>query len=168
MIFITAARVTCFVLALTAIGCRGKEQEPAATAVASQAGFDSVAARLVTALRTDAADSVLALMADDVVLMPPNEPVLKGAGAVRTWYEGLITQLRTSSLVISDREVRMGDEWVTEVAGYAWTLTPVAGGAGMTERGSYVQIWHRESDGRYRLTRELWNSSVPLAPSAGN
>jgi ketosteroid isomerase-like protein len=168
MILINAARVPCFIVAFAAIGCREKEAKPAAIAVVSQAGFDSVAARLVTALRNDAADSVMALMAGDVVLMPPSEPVLNGAAAVRTWYDGLTTQLRTSSLVISDREVRMGGEWVTEVAGYEWTLRPVAGGADMTERGSYVQIWHRESDGRYLLTRELWNSTVPLATPAGN
>jgi ketosteroid isomerase-like protein len=165
--FIRIARVVCIGTALATLGCSAQKQSPAASSVGSPAGFDSAAARLLTALRADAADSVMTLMGEDVVLMPPHEAVLKGATAVRTWYAGLISQLRTSSLVVTDREVRPGGDWVTEVAGFEWTLTPVAGGANIVERGSYLQIWHREPDGRYLLTRELWNSTAPLA-AAGN
>lgn len=168
MSFTSIARVVCLGTALATLGCSAQKQAPAASSLGSQAGFDSAAARLLAALRVDAADSVTALMAEDVVLMPPNEAVLKGITAVRTWYGRLITQLRTSSLVVTDREVRMGGDWITEVAGFEWTLKPVAGGADMIERGNYLQIWHRKPDGRYLLTRELWNSTAPLVAAAGN
>jgi ketosteroid isomerase-like protein len=161
------ARAACLATAFSTIACSAQKQAPAASSAGSQAGFDSAAARLLTGLRTDAADSVLALMSADVVLMPPNEAALKGSTAVRTWYTGLLTQLRTSNLVVTDREVRLGGDWVTEVAGFEWTMKPVGGGTDMVERGSYMQIWHREPDGRYLLTRELWNSAAPPA-AAGN
>jgi ketosteroid isomerase-like protein len=110
----------------------------------------------------------MALMADDVVLMPPNEPVLRGKTAVRAWYDQLLTQLRTSSLTITDREVLIGGEWATELAAFEWTLVPVAGGPAVIDRGSYVQVWHREPDGRWLFSRELWNSTAPpVAPSMG-
>jgi ketosteroid isomerase-like protein len=135
---------------------------------AFQAGVDSAANRLLTALRTNASDSLLTLMAEDVVLMPPNEAVLKGKAAVRTWYQQLLTQVRTSSLTITDREVLIGGEWATELAGFEWTLVPVAGGPAVIDRGSYVQVWHREPDGRWLFSRELWNSTTPVAaPSTG-
>ena len=161
--FARIARVICLLATLAMIACSAPKRAPTAASGGSPAGFDSAAARLLTALRADAVDSVVALMAEDVVLMPPNEAVLKGVPAVRTWYAGLITQLHTSSLLITDREVRLGGDWVTEVAGFEWTLKPVAGGADMVERGSYLQLWHREPDGRYLLTRELWNSTAPPA-----
>jgi ketosteroid isomerase-like protein len=128
---------------------------------ALQAGVDSAASRLLTALRTNASDSLMVLMADDVVLMPPNEAVLKGKATVRAWYDQFLTQLRTSSLTITDREVLMGGEWATELAAFEWTLVPVAGGPAVIDRGSYVQVWHRESDGRWLFSRELWNSTTP-------
>jgi ketosteroid isomerase-like protein len=93
-----------------------------------QAGVDSAANRLLAALRSDNSDSLMALMADDVVLMPPNEAVLRGKEAVRAWYDQFLTQLRTSSLTIADREVLIGGEWATELASFEWTLVPVAGG----------------------------------------
>jgi ketosteroid isomerase-like protein len=111
----------------------------------------------------------MALMADDVVLMPPNEAVLKGKAAVRAWYDQFLTRLRTSGLTITDREVLIGSEWGTELAVFEWTLVPVAGGPAVIDRGSYVQVWRREPDGRWLFSRELWNSSTPLAgPSKGS
>ena len=110
----------------------------------------------------------MVLMADDVVLMPPNEAVLKGKPAVRAWYDRLLAQLRTSNLTITDREVLIGGEWATELAAFEWTLVPIAGGPAVIDRGSYVQVWHREPDGRWLFSRELWNSATPaMAPSNG-
>jgi ketosteroid isomerase-like protein len=62
----------------------------------------------------------MALMADDVVLMP-NEAVLKGKPAVRAWYDRLVAQLRTASLTITDREVLIGGDWATELAAFEWS-----------------------------------------------
>ncbi|MFL5495642.1 MAG: YybH family protein [Gemmatimonadales bacterium] len=123
--------------------------------------MDSAATRLLTALRTNAPDSLMILMADDVVLMPPNESVLKGKAAVRAWYNQLLTQLRTTSLAITDREVFVGADWATERAGFEWTLAPVAGGPAARDRGGYMQIWHHEPDGRWLFAREVWNSTAP-------
>lgn len=148
---------------LAAIACSGTPGAGALDRTSLQPGVDSAATRLLTALRTDASDSLMALMADDVVLMPPNEAVLKGKAAVRGWYDQLVSQLRTSQLTLGDREVLIGGEWAAELAAFEWTLVPVAGGPAVTERGNYVQVWHREPDGRWLLARELWNSTSPPA-----
>ena len=102
-------------------------------------------------------------MADDVIIMPPIETVLKGRPAVRTWYEGFVKQMRTAGLDITDREVLLGGDYATEVAGFEWKLVPVAGGQGIVDRGSYMQVWHRQPDGRWLFSREVWNSGAPPA-----
>jgi uncharacterized protein (TIGR02246 family) len=150
---------------LAALACSGAPGGRTPDPAALRAGVDSAAGRLLTALRTNASDSLLALMADDVVLMPPNEPLLEGKEAVRTWYDGLLTQLRTSDLTMTDREVLLGGEWATEIAAFEWTLVPVGGGPAVTDRGHYLQVWHREPDGRWLFAREIWNSSTPLPGS---
>jgi ketosteroid isomerase-like protein len=155
-------RSTYLLTVLAAVACSG--QTPGADTfnrAALRAGVDSAANRLLTALRSNASDSLMVLMADDVVLMPPNEAVLKGKAAVRAWYDQLLTQLHTSGLTITDREVLMGGEWATELAAFEWTLVPVAGGPAVIDRGSYAQVWHREADGRWLFSRELWNSTTP-------
>ena len=150
------------VIAATGIACSspGPEQTTVQAGL-PDAGIDSAASRLLAALRTESPDSLLALLADDVILMPPNEPVLKGKAAVRTWYEQFVGQMRTASLNVTDREVLVGGDYATEVAAFEWTLVPVAGGPQVVDRGSYIQVWHRQPDGRWLFSHELWNSTAP-------
>ena len=128
---------------------------------ASRVSVDRAAGKLLGALRSDSPDSLLALMTDDVIIMPPNEPILRGKPAVRAWYEQFLRQMRTKSLDITNRELFVGGDYATEVAEFVWTLVPVAGGAPIVDRGSYVQLWHRLSDGRWAFSREVWNSNAP-------
>ena len=155
---------TAMILSVATIACsRTESAQNSAQHDAHQAGVDSAATRLLAALRTDSPDSLLALMADDVIIMPPGEPVLKGKAAVRTWYEQFVKQMRTSSLKITDRELLIGGDHATEVAGFEWTLVPVAGGQQIVDRGSYIQLWKRQPDGRWVFSREVWNSAAPPA-----
>jgi len=145
---------------LATVACADVPRSEPVDLTAFRAGVDSAANRLLAALRANASDSLMALMAEDVVLMPPNEPVLKGKAAVRSWYDQFLTQLRTSSLTTTDREVLIGGEWATELATFEWRLVPVAGGSPVVDRGSYVQVWHHEPDGQWLFTREIWNSTT--------
>lgn len=171
LIFLTAniGRFTYLIAVATAIACSSQTRDlRTPQGAVLQAGVDSAANRLLTALRADAPDSLMALMAEDVVIMPPNEAVLRGKAAVRAWYEQFLTQMRTSSLTITNREVLIGGDWATEVAAFECALVPAAGGAPVIDRGSYVQVWHREPDGRWLFSREVWNSTSPLpAPASG-
>jgi ketosteroid isomerase-like protein len=47
--------------------------------------------------------------------------------------------------------------------GPASPSAPVGGGPAVTDRGSYLQVWHHEPDGRWRFAREIWNSAAPPA-----
>ena len=134
---------------------------------ALRAGVDSAADRLLTALRTNASDSLMALMADDIVLMPPNEAVLRGKPAVRAWYDRLAdpaAHVRPDdqrSRGLRRRGVGNRGRWLRMDAGAG------GGGPAVVDRGSYMQLWHREPDGRWRFSRELWNSAAPpAAPKA--
>jgi len=149
------------VVALT-VAC--STSEPAKTTVAdsgAQAAVDSASGRLFGALRTDNPDSLLAMMSEDVIIMPPNDVVLRGKPAVRTWYDAFVKQMHTTSLTTSNREVFIGGDYATEIAQFEWALKSVEGGPAIVDRGSYMQVWHRQSDGRWLFTREVWNSMSP-------
>jgi uncharacterized protein (TIGR02246 family) len=159
MLAVKVRRLAFLLGAAAAIACSSQTSDRRNQDTAAlQAGVDSVANRLLAALRADAPDSLMALMADDVVIMPPNEPVLRGKAAVRTWYEQFVKQMRTSSLTVSDREVLFGGDYAIEVATFEWTLAAVAGGPPVVDRGSYIQVWRHEPDGRWLFLREVWNS----------
>jgi uncharacterized protein (TIGR02246 family) len=119
------------------------------------------------ALRTNDADALFAHVAEDVVMMPPGEAVLRGKAAMRAWYAGFLSQYRTSSLTLTDREVFVSGDWAVEVGGYEWGLDSAAGGEPLVDRGHYMQLWKLQPDGNWRFAREIWNSSAPPPPPPG-
>lgn len=155
------ATVVCITLLTAAAGCSEKTStaKPPDTA-ALRAGVDSAADRLLVALRTNNSDSLVALLSDEIVIMPPGEPVLKGKDAVRTWFNQFLSQMKTTKLDITSREVLIDGEFATEIAGFVWTLQPVSGTT-IVDSGSYIQVWRHMPDGRWLFHREIWNSSAP-------
>jgi ketosteroid isomerase-like protein len=125
--------------------------------------LDEASQAFDAALKKDDAEGVFNRVTDDVVLMPPGEAPLRGKVAAREWYTGLVAQYRTSSLARTRREVFVGDRIGAVTGTHEWVLKPVAGGDPVVDRGSYMQIWKQQEDGRWLFAREIWNASAPPA-----
>lgn len=157
-------------LAMLSTGC-SRPESPAdadtAGAASARAAVEAATTAFHEALRSNDTTVFLSYLTDDVALMPPGEAALHGKEAVRGWYLGFLSQYRTSSLVLGNREVFVGDGWATELGSFEWGLTPTAGGDPVVDRGHYLQVWRREPNGQWRFAREIWNSTAPAAPSPG-
>jgi ketosteroid isomerase-like protein len=147
---------------LASIGCG----EAKARSSPARAEVDRATTAFHQALRTNDTDAFMSYVADDVVLMPPGEAAVRGKAALRAWYASFLSQYRTSSLTLTDREVFVGEGFAVEVGTFEWGLTPAAGGAPVLDRGNYMQVWKRQPDGNWRFEREIWNSSAPTADPA--
>jgi ketosteroid isomerase-like protein len=149
------------VLAAVLAGC-SNPQPPA------DSGSDETAAQAVVqaaidsfhqALRSNDPEAPFHWVADDVVMMPPGEPQVRGKEAMRTWYAAFLGQFKSAALVFDNVETMMGAGWATHAGTFEWTLTPAAGGANVVDRGNFVQVWQRQPDGRWLFAREIWNST---------
>jgi uncharacterized protein (TIGR02246 family) len=140
-------------------GGLGGRAEPADTSAAVEAATDA----FHQALRTNDAETLLAFVADDVVMTPPGEAPVRGKEAMRAWYDAFLSQVRTTSLTLTDKEVFVGDGWGVEGGVHEWVVVPVGGGDPVTDHGNYMQIWKRQPDGRWLFAREIWNSTTPPA-----
>ncbi len=105
-------------------------------------------------------ESSLGAYTDDVVFMPPGEPGVKGKEAVRNWlataYEQFDIKLRYTS---GDIKVS-GDSAFEHYAGNA-TFTPKAGGDAIVEQIKGIHIYHRQADGSWKITHDIWSSDAP-------
>ena len=160
-------------LVATAIGtasCAGPSSSSAAAGAPElRASVEASTTAFHQALRTNDVETFMSYVASDAVLMPPGEAPVRSKEAVRRWYETFLSQYRTSSLVLTDREVFVGNEWAAERGAYEWGLTPTAGGGPVVDRGNYLQIWARQPGGEWRFAREIYNSSAPAAsPPSGS
>jgi ketosteroid isomerase-like protein len=147
-------------------GCSGPEpsSSPQAAASTTKAAVEAATGAFHQALRTDDIETFMSHVADDVVLMPPGEPAVRGKSALRAWYTGFLSQYHTTSLTLADQEVFVGDGWAVELGTFEWDLAPAAGGTPVLDRGNYMQVWKLQPDGKWQFAREVWNSSVPAAP----
>ncbi len=165
-----AARMLAVASCLVALlSCAGPEPSAAGgDGKPGRAEVEATTEKFHQALRTNDADRLFSFVADDVVMMPPGEAAIRGKAAMREWYAAFLSQFRTSSLVLGDREVFVGAGWAVEVGSYEWGLEPAAGGGDpAVDRGHYMQVWRRRPDGRWQFAREIWNSTAPPPAAAG-
>jgi uncharacterized protein (TIGR02246 family) len=109
---------------------------------------------IATWLRASAAgdtQTVLSLMADDVVFLVPGRPPF-GKAAFAAAQGGLGQfRLEANSNV---REVHVAGDWAWCITDLAVTMTPAAGGPAIRRSGNTLSIFQRLADGRWVLARD--------------
>lgn len=102
------------------------------------------------------ADALLALYADDPVLMPWGQPAVFGKDAIRPLYQSVFKEYAFSS---HNRvmDVEASGDWGYFWCTYKLTATPKAGGKPLEEEGKSVFIVRREH-GAWKIARLIDNS----------
>ena len=117
----------------------------------------------MTAMRTGDPSAFGDLLADDVVFMPPYQRERRGKQDVLAWFAEFVSQVRTVAVDASNREVVVSGDAAFDSGAFTWTVQPLAGGAPIEDRGHFMAMLPRQADGTWKVTRDLWNSSVPVA-----
>lgn len=127
-------------------------------------GLDELGARRaqwVAVLNAGNLDAYAALLADDVVWIPPGAPALDGRDEVCAWLAPLFAEFEYD-LMIDDVEVRVAGEWAVERGAFTSRLRARSGGEWRTHRGLYFLLWkHRNGDwyiGRYVDVTDLFHT----------
>ncbi len=117
--------------------------------------------RATSALSAGDLDSMMAVYADDVVMLPPNEPAREGTAAIRSMWEGLLSAFGVE-VAVSVEEVNVVGEWAFERGTFEMKLTPRSGEAPVEDSGKYLDVLRRNADGDWKYWRLCFNSSQPL------
>lgn len=100
---------------------------------------------------------MLELYTDDAVMMPPNQPALRGKEEIQAFMEGFPPVTRIDFDV--DEIEGYGDlAYVTGT--YAMTLEPGDAPGPVEDRGKYIEIRRKQPDGRWLLSRDVFNSDL--------
>ena len=162
------SRLGCGTLALLGVGlivasCGSERRAPESAAVespaseADEAAIKGVQLREAQAIKEKDAAGLLALFESDLVVMPPNEPPIVGKAALRSWFLRVTDQF-SIDLDFSVEEVRVTGDWAFERFSFRRTTTPTGGGDPTTARGKGIHVFRRQSDGSWKIARDIWNS----------
>lgn len=102
----------------------------------------------------------LSFFTDDVIIMPPDEPALRGKEAVRVHNLPLFQRFDLHEET-DEREVEAAGNWGYIRAHWRWTLTPKNGDEAITDVGSSIWIVRRQADGSWKISKGIWNRDNP-------
>ena len=122
------------------------------------AAIEQAADAYVDAMQQADWERVARSFSDDAVRIPPNEEPHSGREAIESWLRG-IEELGSYSL---ERDRIDGADGIAYVRGrYAITLRPVGAPGPISDKGDFLEIWRRETDGTWRIAEAMWNTRLP-------
>jgi ketosteroid isomerase-like protein len=104
---------------------------------------------------------VLDSYADDVVLMPPNEPSILGKAEAEEWLHEYLQHFQIVDIAPIDRNVTLLGDTAIERWAYEVKIRPVSGDDIIRDEGRFLNIWQRRG-GSWLMTQSMWNSVQPI------
>ena len=111
-------------------------------------------------------EQTIAYYSDDAIVLPPNATSAATKEAIRNVWKDM---LASPSLVISwqPTRVQVGKSgemaWVRGT--YELTMND-ASGKPIDDRGKYLEVWEKQTDGNWKCAADMWNSDLAASASA--
>ena len=115
------------------------------------------------ALNASDTSAVMPLYTEDGVFMPPYSPSAIGREAVRTAYDSVFAVIKLSVKFTVAEVVEMCPDWVFARTNSAGSTVSLAAGTKSAEANQELFVFHRESDGRFRIARYSFSTTNPPA-----
>lgn len=98
---------------------------------------------------------------DDALLIPPNEPIVRGKKAIAEWYQRELEKVppvENPTVVLEDVEV-FGKLAFTRGT---FTLKFKNNGGTRVENLRFIVVWRKQPDGNWKFYCDIWNTYASL------
>ena len=119
--------------------------------------LDKLAADWAAAFNAKDAAKIASFYADDAVVMPPNQPIVKGRANIEAHFKGEIQQGATN-FQLKPVESAISGSQAFEVGTSTMTLP-----GGQTDVGKYLVVLQRVGND-WKIAYDIYNSDAPPAP----
>jgi ketosteroid isomerase-like protein len=101
--------------------------------------------------------TLMEMMADDVVFLPPDQPIIEGKKDVRKWFDEF-PPIRAFESQLVQVDGRGDFAWVRGT--FAMTVEPEAGQP-ESMKGKWTGSYRKQSDGSWLMASDVWNFDEP-------
>ncbi len=153
-IYILASLV---VLSLTFVACQQAEQldlEQVRNVI------NEASSKWTEAFNQGDASGVVALYADDAVILPPNNTMIQGKEGIEKFWNGMM-QMGVKDVSLTTVNLDGSGNVVYEIGKYSLSIE-AEGQEMMRDSGKYIVVWKRHEDGSWKIHADIWNSSMPV------
>jgi len=150
--------VLLFVVVLALSACSGAEDAMQTEVSASKMELSQMNRDFAAALNAKDAKAAAALYAEDAVLIPPGEALVRGREAIEEYWRGAIESGGVRDVSVETMDAHSSGSLGYETGSFVLTVNGPDGEA-VTDRGRYIELLRREADGRWLSTHGIWNAS---------
>ncbi len=93
------------------------------------------------------------------VLLPPNQPSVKGTDALLAWYAAVFNEV-SLDFQLSYDEIEVDGDWSFASGTGSGTVTPKAGGEPVKDSVKFLEVHRRQPDGSWKFARHMWSSDL--------
>ena len=140
-----------------AVGCSSAKPGEEFT-MKDQASIRERTDAFVKAFNAKEVNDVLGIYAENSVFMPPNEPIIRGKDALRTFYDDLLKSGATG-LKLNVGEVSGHGPLAYQSGTYEMEVKRASGQA-TRDRGKYLFVLRKMGE-TWRFEYTMWNSDLP-------
>lgn len=158
----SVARLAAVLVLVASSACKSMQEGsgvscPANLPKEDRAAIAANTAAWLKAVRASDWAEVAARYTPDATLMPPNEPAVSGRESIRKWFAAF-PPLVSMDLNVVETE---GCCDVAYVRGtYKLAIAPPGAGT-IQESGKYLEIHHKQADGKWLMLRDMFSSDSP-------
>jgi len=165
--------LACFSLFVLLAGLSGcapatepaPEIDLAAEEEAAREAIEEMAEQWDAAMNAGDYEAVADLFTDDGIQMGADAPALVGKAAIRNAMKTDFEENTVQSENVTE-EIRLAGDWAVVRGTYKEIRTPKAGGEPIELVGKWLDVYERQADGSWKISRDAWNLDHPLpAPS---
>jgi len=156
-------------LTALSLACSPTPQESTAPATAPAAGADTGTAEVreaqdvrMKAIAAGDVEAYLSVYTDDAVWMPPGAMEIVGKEAASQRIAQSFEAAGLDPVIQSREQTVMSPEWIADRGQYSIMVTPKEGGDTRQEVGSFLTLWRRDADGKWKIYFDIWNTNRPI------
>jgi uncharacterized protein (TIGR02246 family) len=158
-------RILCIVATvLVAASCTSKAPQPDKRSL-EQTAIREV--RALTALRAAALEQgdiegTLAAYTEDAVWLPAHSEEFVGKDLARAKLKRILETVSIREEQQEDEHALLAPDVLLDRGNYAVEMAPRKGGSAMLDGGTYLTIWRKSTDGKWRIAYQMWTSHRSL------
>lgn len=108
------------------------------------------------ALNAKDAAAAAACYAENAVLIPPGEAMVRGRAGIEAYWKGALEQGGVRDAAVETIEAKSSGDLGYEIGSYVLTADG-PDGQPVTERGRFIELLERGPDGKWLSTAGIWN-----------
>ena len=152
----------CIALLTLALAC----QKSADNRAADEKALREWDAQWSKAASAKDVDKTVSYYADDAMVLPPNGPMVTSKDAIRKIWKDMVTAPGFSGGWKATKvEVALSGDLATVSGTWEFTMND-AKGKPATDRGKFVEVVKKQTDGGWKCVTDIWNSDLPLPAPA--